>query len=262
MKTSRKRKLSVTILLVLILLVIAAFSIKDWNFLSGKNRLYMIVDNVEGLRAKDAIVMKGMNVGQVKDISFLEDGSARIIVLMKVDKKIKIPVGSLAKISKIDLLGSRVVEILPHSSDIYLNDRDTLIFCKRSGLMQEESVEPLRQKTEEMLESFDTLVQMTELLAEYNTGLLEAVETNNNVNDVVYRIQIMTSYRDISLDDKRFEGLDDIWKYFHNGVYKYTTGLTTNYDKALSLKSNLPDGYSEAFIVAFKDGERISIQKK
>ena len=73
MKKSRKRKLSAIIILTLIILIIASVVIiKDRNLLSGKHRIYIIADNVAGLNAKDAVMIKGMEVGTVKEISFME----------------------------------------------------------------------------------------------------------------------------------------------------------------------------------------------
>ncbi len=255
MKKSQKRKLSALLLLIFILLVVSVILIlNDRNLLSTRNRIYTIADNVAGLKAKGVVMIKGMEVGQVKDINFIEDGSARLIVLMTIDKEVNIPLGSSAKISEFE--GLKCVEIETVSSDIFLNDNDTIKFVKGFDITNDDELQPLKEKTEEMLESIDTLVQMTELLSQYNTEMAEAIDSNNGI---VYRIQILTSSKDISLNDKRFVGLTDVWKYFHNGVYKYTAGLSADYEASLIMRDEMNKyGYPQAFIVAFKDGERIS----
>ena len=266
MKKSQKRKLSAFLLLICIILIIAVIIIvKDRNLFSGSNRIYTIADNVAGLNTKDAVMIKGMNVGLVKDISFLEDGSARPIILMKIDKKYNIPVGSSARIVPNENNLSKFIVIETVNSDVFLKDNDTLKFIGGVDMSGEDGLVPLKQKTAEMLESFDTVIQVAELLSKYNDDLLDSLakDKEKNVNSVVYRIQILTTQKEIPLNVNRFNDLSDVWRYFHNGVYKYTVGMTYNYETAHILKKDFnKKGYPEAFIVAFEDGKRISMQKK
>jgi len=223
----------------------------------------VIADNVSGLNVKDAVIIKGMKVGHVKDISFIEDSSARLVVLLKIDKEINIPKGSSAKISISENSNSRYIEIITVGSDIFFNDNDTLNFIKGFDISNDNELQPRKEKTEEMLESFDTLIQITELLSQYNTEMTDAVSKNTRLStDLIYRIQIMTSKKNIPLNDKRFSGLADIWSYFHNGVYKYTAGLTNDYKILQITRDSLRNhGYPQAFIIAFRNGKRISMKK-
>ncbi|MCX6247811.1 MAG: N-acetylmuramoyl-L-alanine amidase [Bacteroidetes bacterium] len=79
-------------------------------------------------------------------------------------------------------------------------------------------------------------------------------------NDVVFRVQIATSAKELSIHSKKFEGLQDIWKYQHQGVFKYTTGKEST-PEALSgvLGEAKKLGFTDAFIVAFHGEERITV---
>ncbi len=80
--------------------------------------------------------------------------------------------------------------------------------------------------------------------------------------EVEFRVQIETSDRAISLKDSKFKGLE-VEEYQQDKLYKYTTGNFTNdLNAAKKLKNDLVNkGFQHAFVVAFVDGERISIEK-
>ena len=48
---------------------------------------------------------------------------------------------------------------------------------------------------------------------------------------------------------------------YENNFYKYTYGETANYDDAKRhLQEAISKGYNTAYLIAFKDGEKINIQ--
>jgi hypothetical protein len=218
-----------------------------------------MADNVHGLRPKDDVMIKGMKVGMVKDISFVNDGSGKISIVLLVEKNIKVPVGSKARIANNETRKSGLIEIIPVKADLYMENDDTLEYVRNSPLIDDDSVEPLKEKTEEMLNSFDTLVKISEMLAEYNDEINQ-ISNEKSGDSIVYRIQILTTERELKAGDPRFKGLSDIWKYSHNGVNKYTTAYTTNYETAIILKEKLRNnGYPQAFVVAFKGEVKVNV---
>lgn len=79
---------------------------------------------------------------------------------------------------------------------------------------------------------------------------------------IVFRIQIVASGKDIELKPSNFNGLDNITSIQEDKLYKYFYNETTDYDharKALEVAKN--KGYTSAFLVAYKNGKKISIQE-
>lgn len=270
MRKSRKRKLFALVLFIsAMIIIIAVLFLLKRNLIEGSYNLYIIADNVNGLEQKNEVNIKGMKVGEVRNVSFLSDSSANIIISLKINKEIRIPVGSYARIMTNEKSTSKFIDIVAVSNDKIYDANDTLKLIEENEFSEEDQLLPLKKKTEEMLESIDTLVQITEMLAGYSKEIEVGNEHGkqssvNELSDVVYyRVQIMTSIDDISLDDELFDGLKDVWKYFHEGSYKYTVGKTTEYEKAIALKGRLLEsGHKGAFIVAFKNGTRITRAKK
>lgn len=77
-----------------------------------------------------------------------------------------------------------------------------------------------------------------------------------------YKVQLSASKKRIALDAKNFKGLKNVSVVYEDNIYKYTYGETTDYEEA---KSQLQDvkskGYVSAFLIAFKNGKKISIQE-
>ncbi|MCK9451439.1 MAG: N-acetylmuramoyl-L-alanine amidase [Bacteroidales bacterium] len=79
---------------------------------------------------------------------------------------------------------------------------------------------------------------------------------------LVFKVQFMTSPRKIELSDKRFSKLQTVEMYEHNGLYKYTSGKFSTTNAAQKHQQQLKQqGYSDAFVVAFENNRRISMDE-
>ncbi len=76
--------------------------------------------------------------------------------------------------------------------------------------------------------------------------------------EIVFKLQLLASATPIKTTDKAFKGVQGIESYKEGGMYKYTTGTSTNYNKVVQTKRNLESKFKGAFIVAFKDGKKIN----
>jgi N-acetylmuramoyl-L-alanine amidase len=79
---------------------------------------------------------------------------------------------------------------------------------------------------------------------------------------LVFKVQIETSNKAISTQSSHFKGLE-VFEYQDNTLFKYCTGSFPNdLQGAKNYKNELiQKGFANAFVVAFLDGERISIEK-
>ena len=79
---------------------------------------------------------------------------------------------------------------------------------------------------------------------------------------LIFKVQIETASKAISTKSSHFKGLE-IFEYQDNSLYKYCAGyFPNNLQGAKNYKDELTKmGFSNAFVVAFLDGERISIEK-
>ena len=94
-------------------------------------------------------------------------------------------------------------------------------------------------------------------IAEVVKEVPETIETEVKIS---FKIQIKTSMKPIDTNSEIFKNLP-IFRYFHDGLYKYTTGsfndLASAYEHRDKIKAM---GYSDCFVAGFNNDERIGIK--
>jgi D-alanyl-D-alanine dipeptidase len=97
------------------------------------------------------------------------------------------------------------------------------------------------------------------LLADYKDDK-EIIKTFEATEDLVFRVQIYTSGKAKKLEWKKFKNQAD-YRYFHKGLYKYTSGAFNNLKEAHLYKNKMRRiGFKGSFVVPFYKDKRISIK--
>jgi N-acetylmuramoyl-L-alanine amidase len=92
--------------------------------------------------------------------------------------------------------------------------------------------------------------------------VIENVVENTTVDDVEFKIQIASGKNKIPTKSYNFKGLKNIQRVKVGAYYKYFYGLTSSYKEvAKALNIAQKKGYTSAFIVAFKNGEKVSVKE-
>ncbi|RAJ16024.1 N-acetylmuramoyl-L-alanine amidase family protein [Arenibacter echinorum] len=89
---------------------------------------------------------------------------------------------------------------------------------------------------------------------------VKAVEKQAKKSEnIIFKVQIFASSKNIPLNSENFKGLNTLSKEPYNNLYRYMYGNTDSHFQATLLKSNADaKGYNTSYIVAYKDGVRIS----
>ena len=78
----------------------------------------------------------------------------------------------------------------------------------------------------------------------------------------LFKVQLSASVRKVELQPRNFKGLKNISVVYDKNVYKYMYGETPNYEEAKKqLQEAKQKGYDSAFLIAFKNGEKISVEE-
>ena len=151
-------------------IVTVALALLYWgvNFLKGKDvfsseRIFVAIYNdVAGLEKTNPITINGLTVGQVRNMTFSNDGEARVMIELVLKNKIDIPANSTAKIVSSDLLGSKAVEITLGDSPELALPGDTLTPDVEASIKDEvnRQLQPLKVKAESLMGSIDTVLSM------------------------------------------------------------------------------------------------------
>lgn len=77
----------------------------------------------------------------------------------------------------------------------------------------------------------------------------------------IFKVQILASSRSLRPTSSHFKGLEGIESYTENNLIKYTYGASTDYNEIYRLRKSILDKFPEAFIIAFKNGEKIDVRQ-
>lgn len=94
----------------------------------------------------------------------------------------------------------------------------------------------------------------------------EPVKQNTDVSKstdkIVYKILLATGNNNLETIPSNFKGLKGVTKQKEVNLYKYFVGNTSNYTEIKNiLKTVQSKGYKDAYIIAFKNGKKISVNE-
>ena len=77
----------------------------------------------------------------------------------------------------------------------------------------------------------------------------------------VFKLQIFVSDRILRKGDAHFKGETDYESFREGNLVKYTMGASSNYNEIYRLRKSLQEKFPEAFIIAFKNGQKYDVNK-
>ena len=113
---------------------------------------------------------------------------------------------------------------------------------------------------EDVVEAKDTDTTSTDESKE-SVPLNSEESPSAEVETTVYRVQIGAF--NVNLSERIFEGVENVVSFKGNdGLVRYMTGSFNNYSDALNYRSQMRSrGFEDAFVVTFKNGERVPLSK-
>lgn len=89
----------------------------------------------------------------------------------------------------------------------------------------------------------------------------EPVFIKNNDSKTIFKVQFLTSSKKLNSNSSQFKGIKDVSSYYENGIYKYTCYSSEDFNYVNRKKREVSKLFKDAFVVAFKNGKRININK-
>lgn len=89
-----------------------------------------------------------------------------------------------------------------------------------------------------------------------------ASQSRNAPKDApVFKLQIFVGNRNLRKGDAHFKGETDFDSFQEGNLVKYTLGASTNYNEIYRLRKEKMEKFPEAFIIAFKNGEKYDVNQ-
>lgn len=144
----------------------------------------------------------------------------------------------------------------------YKREQEIRLNGSSDTLLPEDVPDPLREENDE-----GEAAQKEENALRSETGKAprhpqkpkDEATSQTGQNGIVFKVQILTSSRPLAQNDKRLKGLKEVDYYKENGIYKYTYGASPDYNKVLRARRSILGKFKDAFIIAFKNGEKTNV---
>jgi len=146
-----------------ITIIVFALTIWGFNFLKGKdifkptNSFFIVFDRADGIIEAGNVMYKGYKIGNITTLEYDYKKSGKFIVEINLDKKLRIPKGSVVKIKQVNpLAATNDLEISFSNENEFHTPGDTLLSGKNKGFT--DILTDLQVKVENVLGGIDTLL--------------------------------------------------------------------------------------------------------
>ncbi len=158
MAFSKEARIGLLVSISIIIFFAGFYFLKGSNLLSGEHEYFAYYDNVQGLQPSSAVLVKGMQVGRVTDITLDENGKVKVVLSVK--KKMLVPKQSIAKLVSADLLGTKAISLELSNAKEIAQDEEVLPTAVEGGIIDAVSAEitPLLQDLRHAVGTLDTLL--------------------------------------------------------------------------------------------------------
>lgn len=108
----------------------------EGGLMNGSYRLSAAFDNIGGLKTGDAVMISGVKVGTVDEIS-LDDKIYRAVVEFSVTNSVLLARDSSARIASESLLGGKYLDVQPGGDDENLKNGDKISLTQGSSNLED-----------------------------------------------------------------------------------------------------------------------------
>lgn len=196
MKISKEVKVGILGLMALVILYGGINFLRGSNLLSPYNTYYVVYHHVDGLDKSNPVLLRGISVGRVDDITILPERDHQVLVTMKIEGSLKLGDSTIAYLISSDLLGGKAIDLEMGYSTRQLSNGDTL-----TGEIAQGITEIINEKALPVVDKLDsTIVLINAILTNLYGNGDRFNEIMNNIRLTSNRIRMMADKNDRALN--------------------------------------------------------------
>jgi len=203
----RELKIGIMGIFALVILYLGIKFLKGQSLFDTTQNYYITFQDAKGLSKSSVVYADGYNIGIVNNVSYDFDNPGTVVIDIAVNRGVKIPHGTLAKLDE-GMLGGCTLNLVmgANPADRYAPG-DTIVGDDGTGLM--ESITGVMPKVEEVLAHVDSLIQT-----------LNALANDPNLSKILANAETLTA------------NLDQSTAQLNNLLKKDIPQMTTTFNKA------------------------------
>ena len=189
------------------------------NIFLTNNSYYVYFDDVTGLQESSRVKMRGVEVGNVRSITLMED-QVKVEIAIDADYEDMIPDNSIAEIASAGLMGGMEIYIIQGDSETSMPDGGTF-----EGRVRPDMLGSLAEKGGELLDGLNVTVENLNTLLEANS---------ENIGKLVANLESVTA----SIDEMLTASSDEIEGALGD-LHSFTTMLSESSADIQAMITNL-----------------------
>jgi phospholipid/cholesterol/gamma-HCH transport system substrate-binding protein len=189
------------------------------NIFLTNNSYYVYFDDVTGLQESSRVKMRGVEVGNVRSITLMED-KVKVEIAIEADYEDMIPDNSIAEIASAGLMGGMEIYIIQGDSETSMPDGGTF-----EGRVRPDMLGSLADKGGELLDGLNVTVENLNTLLEANS---------ENIGKLVANLESVTA----SIDEMLTASSDEIEGALGD-LHSFTTMLSESSADIQAMITNL-----------------------
>ncbi len=214
MKVSREVKTGVIAIVIIILFIWSYSFLKNSSFTEKTRTFYAEYSNVQGLIPTSPVVINGLKVGRIADITFHKTKPGILITHIELKNDIEFSKNSIAQIFSPDFISGKSMKIdLALDGAEIARKGDTLTGKADVGIlgMINEQIAPLQAKVESFIVNSDTVMKnINTVLNVKNQKNIE--KSLNNLNLTLEKFKEISYKADKIIKDNNIK-IDSIFNY-------------------------------------------------
>ena len=187
MKISNEARVGIIGIVTIAVLIWGINYLKGRNIFNSNYTLYTFFSESGGLGSSSPVLINGIKVGYIDDLQLRTNESPAIKAVLSIEKKFTLGEGSRAELVSADLMGSKVIRIVPSGNQLLLQDQDTIDGWLEPDMISslQSALFPILEKTNTLATSLDSLSrQMNKVLSQ--DALSQIIE---NLADLTYSLK-------------------------------------------------------------------------
>lgn len=138
------------------------YFLKGSSLFSNEYQYHAFYDNVQGLQPSAVVQIKGLQVGKVSDILLNRESLEKPIeVVISINKRTRLPRGTIAKLTSMDLLGTKGISLELGNASELVEDDEKLPSTVEGGIVDQLSAQasPLLQDLRQVVNNVDSVLR-------------------------------------------------------------------------------------------------------